>query len=88
MIAWQLHVLAILKSAGDRSIDEIAKDSKLNPYVLSKSQTIADNLNLKELEALIEQLLDIDNKSKSTNIDIDEALKNYLLRLSTGSLVN
>ena len=81
MIAWQLHVLAILKSAGDRSIDEIAKDSKLNPYVLRKSQTIADDLSLKELEALIEQLLDIDNKSKSTNIDIDEALKNYLLRL-------
>lgn len=88
MIAWQLHVLAILKSAGNLSIDEIAKDSKLNPYVLRKSQAIADDLSLKELEALIEQLMDIDAKSKITSIDVDEALKNYLLRLSTGSLVN
>jgi len=88
MIAWQLHVLAIIKYAGDRSIDEIAKDSKLNPYVLRKSQAIADGLKLAELDYLVEQLLDIDAKSKSTSIDIDEALKNYLLRLSTGSLVS
>lgn len=88
MIAWQLHVLAIIKYAGDRSIDEIAKDSKLNPYVLRKSQSIADGLKLAELDYLVEQLLDIDAKSKSTSIDIDEALKNYLLRLSTGSLVS
>lgn len=88
MIAWQLHVLAIIKYAGDRSIDEIAKDSKLNPYVLRKSQAIADGLKLAELDYLVEQLIDIDAKSKSTSIDIDEALKNYLLRLSTGSLVS
>ena len=88
MIAWQLHVLAIIKYAGDRSIDEIAKDSKSNPYVLRKSQLIADELSLSQLEFLIKQLLDIDNKSKSTSIDIDEALKNYLLTVSTGSLVS
>lgn len=88
MIAWQLHVLAIIKYVGDRSIDEVARDSKVNPYVLRKSQAIADELTLAQLELLIKQLLDIDNKSKSTSIDIDEALKNYLLTVSTGSLVS
>ena len=81
-IAWQLHVLAIIKYAGDRSIDEIARDSKQNPYGLRKSQAIADDLTLIELDALIKQLLNIDNMSKSTSIDVNEALKNYLLRLS------
>lgn len=88
MIGWQLYVLAIIKNAGNRSIDEIAKDSRLNPYVLRKSQSIADELSQQELKTRVAQLLDIDNKSKSTSIDIDEALKNYLLTLSTGSLVN
>ncbi len=88
MIAWQLHVLAIIKYAGDRSIDEVARDSKINPYVLRKSQAIADELSLAQLQALIEQLLAIDNKSKSTSIDIDEALKNYLLTLSTKAWVD
>lgn len=88
MIAWQLHVLAVIKTAGDRSIDEIAKDSKVNPYVLRKSDHIANQISLSELQRLVEQLLDIDAKSKFTSIDTDEALKNYLLGLATGSLVN
>ena len=83
MLAWQLHILAIIKTAGDRSTDEIARDSKLSPYVLTKSQTIAQKLSLMQLKQLIAQLLDIDIKSKTTSIDVDEALQHYLLGLAT-----
>ncbi len=82
MLSWQLNILAIIKTAGERSIDQIAKDARLNPFVLRKSQTIARKLSLIELKRQIADLLSIDLKSKRTNINSDEALQNYLLRLS------
>lgn len=81
MLTWQLHVLAIIKTAGDRPTDNIAKEAKLNPFVVRKSQVIAKNLSLAELKKLIADLLKIDLKTKSSAIDPDEALQNYLLTI-------
>ena len=85
MLTWQLHILAIIKTAGDRNPDQIAKEAKLNPYVVRKSQPLVRKLTLSNLKALIADLLDIDIKSKTTNLDPDEALQNYLLNLSSNS---
>jgi DNA polymerase-3 subunit delta len=82
MLTWQLHVLAIIKTAGDRSADDIAKEAKLNPYVVRKSQGIARNLTLAQLKQLIADLLKIDVRSKRESIDPDEALQHYLITLS------
>lgn len=82
MLAWQLHVLAIIKTAGDRSADQIAKESRLNPFVVRKSQSIARNIGLPNLKQLIADLLRIDTQIKTTAIDPDEALQHYLLNLS------
>ncbi len=82
MLAWQLHVLAIIKTAGERSADEIAKTARLNPFVVRKSQSIARQLSLAELKTLVSDLLKIDTASKRTNIDSDEALQHYFLRLA------
>lgn len=81
MLSWQLNILAIIKTSGNRTSQQIAKDVKINPYVLNKSQGIANSLSLAELKRLINDLLQIDVKSKTTNIDTDEALKLYLLQL-------
>jgi DNA polymerase-3 subunit delta len=83
MLAWQLHVLAIIKTAGDRPANQIAQEAKINPFVISKSQSIARQLSLTDLKKLIRDLLKIDVAAKSTNIDVDEALQHYLLGLST-----
>lgn len=82
MLTWQLNVLAIIKTAKDRSADQIAKEAKLNPFVVRKSQGIADKLGFSELKQLISDLLNIDVKSKRTGIDADEALQNYLIKLA------
>ncbi len=82
MLAWQLHVLAIIKTAGDRGADEIAREAKLNPFVVRKSQGIARGLSQAELKKQVSDLLTIDTKTKRTNMDPDEALQNYLLALS------
>lgn len=83
MLAWQLHVLALIKAAKDRSADQIAGEAKLSPYVVKKSQSIARKLTLAELKTLVRDLLDIDVRSKSKGLDPDEALQNYLLKLSS-----
>jgi DNA polymerase-3 subunit delta len=82
MLTWQLNVLAIIKTAGSRSEHDIAREAKIKPYVVGKSQAIASKLSLSELKSLIKDLLDIDVASKRTNLDIDEALQQYILKLA------
>jgi len=82
MLAWQLHVLAVVKAAGDRSADQIAKEAGFNPFVIRKTQAIAKNLSTTEVKTLVNDLLEIDIKSKSVSIDLDEALQVYLLKLA------
>jgi DNA polymerase-3 subunit delta len=82
MLGWQLHVLAVIKVAGDRSVEAIASDAKLNPFVVRKSQSIARRLNLVQLKTLIADLLTIDTRSKRTALDLDEALQHYFLKLA------
>jgi DNA polymerase III delta subunit len=82
MLTWQLHVLALIKAAGNRSIDEITAEAKISPFVVRKSQVIARKLTLQQLKHMITGLTNIDIRSKRTNLDIDEALQNYLLKIA------
>ncbi len=81
MLTWQLHTLAVIKAAGDRTADQIAKEAKINPFVVRKSQGIARKLTLAELKKLIHDLLQIDVAMKTISIDADEALQHFLLQL-------
>lgn len=81
MLAWQLHVLALVKAGGDRSADQIAKEGKLNPFVVRKSQGITRRLTLEHIKQLIGDLLLLDMQLKRSSLDADEALQLYLLRL-------
>lgn len=82
MLAWQLHVLALVKTAGERSADDTAREAKLNPFVVRKSQSLARHITLDKLKAMISRLLEIDLKLKTVTIDADEALQLYLVTLN------
>lgn len=82
MLAWQLHVLALVKTAGERTPDQIAREAKLNPFVAKKSAAIARKLSLAQLKSLVANLLTIDTRLKREPISADEALQNYLLRVA------
>ena len=82
MLAWQLHILALIKASNNRPADQVARDAKLNPFVVRKSTAIANKISLAKLKALIGNLLTIDRRLKRESIDADEALQNYLLQLS------
>jgi DNA polymerase III delta subunit len=82
MLAWQLHILAIVKTAGKKSTGEIASEAKINPYVVQKSQAIANKLTYVELKQLIRDVTNLDERLKTTAIDPDEALKQLLIDLT------
>jgi DNA polymerase III delta subunit len=85
MLAWQLHVLAVVKAGGQRSADQIAKEAKLNPFVVRKSQAITRKLTLEQIKQLIADLLELDMQLKRSSIDADEGLQLYMLKLSQRS---
>lgn len=82
MLTWQLHILALIKTAGDRSPTEIAKEAKISPYTISKSEKIAKKMTFEKLKSLIGDLAELDFLSKTKTLDLDEGLKNYLVKLS------
>lgn len=82
MLAWQLQILALVKTAGRKSADDIAREAKLNPFVVRKSLGIAGKLTLARLKELIHELRKLDVRLKTTSTDADEALKLYLVELN------
>jgi len=82
MLAWQIHILAMVASGAPRTADDIARQAKLNPYVVRKSQGLARTLGLPRLATMLSQLLALDRRLKSVSIDADEALQLFLLQLA------
>jgi DNA polymerase-3 subunit delta len=82
MIIWQLHVLAVVKAAGTRSADEIARASKISPFTVRKTQTLARRITLQRLKSLITQLRVFDVRLKSEAMSADEMTRYYLLQLA------
>lgn len=81
MMAWQLQLLTLVKSADGRPADKIAKDTGINPYPVRKAAGLAGKLSDKRLREMVSEALQIDIKGKSTSLDLDEALKTYIITL-------
>lgn len=81
MIAWQLKLLVLVKTGADKSAAQIAKDSGMSPWPVQKAQNLVRQIDDKRLAEMVAEALAIDEKSKSTNLDLDEALKTYITTL-------
>lgn len=81
MLSWQVHILAVVKAGTPRTSDEIAKEAKLNPFVVRKTQNIARRLSLEQIKSLISELLELDIALKRSSVDADEALQLFLVKL-------
>jgi DNA polymerase III delta subunit len=81
MLAWQLHVLSLVKTAGQRNPAEVAKAAKLNPYAVQRSVIASRNLTPAQLKKRVSDLLELDVRMKSESIDADDALKAYILSM-------
>lgn len=83
MLVWQLNILAIVKSAGQRSQDEIAREAKLSPFTVKKTASLARRVSHERIRSLISELRVLDIRLKTESIIPDEALQYYMLSLST-----
>ncbi|QQS20297.1 DNA polymerase III subunit delta [Candidatus Saccharibacteria bacterium] len=82
MLAWQLHVLALVKTAKNRSADDIAREAKLNPYVVRKTQHLSQNLSLVRLKQLVTMLREFDIRMKTEGVMPDDLMRYYLIQLA------
>jgi DNA polymerase-3 subunit delta len=83
MLVWQLHILAIVKTAGQRSSADIAREARLSPFVVQKTQNLARTITLQRLKALISSLRDFDTRLKSESLNADESVRYYLVALGS-----
>jgi len=81
MVAWQLQLLALVKHSGNRLAADVAREAGLNPYPVTKAKNLAAKITESELNKMVDEALDIDWRSKTTSIDLDEALKTYITTL-------
>jgi DNA polymerase III delta subunit len=81
MIGWQLRLLALIKLARGKTTAQIAKDAGMKPYPVEKASRLAVKLRDENLRRLTDEALEIDIKGKTTALDLDEALKNYIITL-------
>lgn len=82
MIVWQIHNVALVNSAGDKSADEISSASGLSPFVVKKSQLISKRLGRSRIESILQKLSELDLLFKTVTIDQDTAIKNLLVYLA------
>jgi DNA polymerase-3 subunit delta len=81
MSAWQLQLLTLTKFADGKSTTQIAKDMGMNPYPISKAARLTHKLSDNKLKEMTDFAFDIDLKSKTSAVDLDEALKTYITTL-------
>ncbi|MEO6760943.1 MAG: DNA polymerase III subunit delta [Candidatus Saccharimonadales bacterium] len=83
MIIWQLYILALVKTAGKRSADDIAHEAKLSPFTVRKTQGLARNISLAQLKKMVSELRQFDVRLKSEALIADEVVRYYLLSLNS-----
>lgn len=79
MLAWQLHVMSVVVTAGRRNDAEIAYRAKISPYVVKKTRGLVRGRSVSEVRSLVAKVLDMDVRSKQGRLDLDQALRNLII---------
>lgn len=79
MLAWQLHAMGVVVTAGSRSDDQIARDARLSPYVVKKTRGLVRGMGVADIRELVQRALALDVGSKTGKIDIDQGLRNFIV---------
>ena len=81
MLAWQMHILAVVKANEKLGPEGIASATKISPYVVRKTMYLTSSKSLRDIKDLVKRVLDLDIRLKSEAIDADDALQHLLLTL-------
>ena len=81
MLAWQLRLIAAVKYAHGKKPVEVAQDLKMSPYPVTKALSVASRITERMIEERVEELLRIDRLAKTSPVDLDDALKYFVISL-------
>ena len=81
MLSWQLNIVAIYMTSKKLSDSEVLSVSRMSPYTLSKAKRISSKLNPTTLKKLVSNLSELDVMNKTSKLDLDEGLKNFIVTL-------
>lgn len=79
MLIWQVNILSVVASAEGVADSQIAKDAKINPYVVSKTKRLASNMERRRLYRIIDAVAKLDNQLKTANSNPWRALEATIL---------
>lgn len=81
MIAWQLHVLAVVKFNEKDGAGAIASAAKMSPYSVNKALNLTRKMTTTQVKDLVARALRLDVRLKSEMIDADDAVQHFLLTI-------
>ena len=82
LLSWQINAMLLVKSAGQRSVGEIAAASGLSPFVIGKSQRLVRRLTLKDLAKLVDLTIAADRSVKQSASDADRRVKLLIAQIA------
>lgn len=85
MIAWQLHILALVKTGQDKTPADLASSAKLNPFVVRKSMNITKKLSFDQLVYLLDLATATDAKLKTVKMNADNALTALIIACASST---
>lgn len=81
MLIWQVHILAIVSSSDAPVESQIAKDAKLNPFVVKKTKMLTAQLSALKVSAIIDATAELDIKLKTSSGNPWRLLESTLLAI-------
>ncbi len=83
MLAWQLYIFAVVKAGQGKSASDIAQSAKLSPFVVEKAQAAMRRVSPAKLRSMVSSLRELDVRTKTEGVIVDEAVQFYLLSLTS-----
>lgn len=79
MLIWQTNILAVVASGKTVADAQIAKDTKVNPFVVKKTRGLASRLSKQKLNQIIDAVAELDVQLKTTSAQPWRLLEHTLL---------
>ena len=83
LLVSQVQAIATVAAAGERSLDQVAKDSGLHPFVLRKVQPVAKRYGQAGVRRIVMDVANCDDLMKSSGHDPWELLKITMLKIAS-----
>ncbi len=83
MLVWQMNILAIVISAKNMAVSELASISKISEYTINNTKKLAGKISYSKLKRLVSDLCEMDMRSKTESYDLDQSIKNFIISLGS-----